>query len=102
MLLKKIVILGRTYCIEYVNNPSEVDIFKRDALFGQIDYWTRTIRIYKKDRNDNDVFETLLHEIIEGLKQDLNLKSLKDNHDDLSLLAVGLADTLIRNKIISL
>jgi len=103
-MLKKINILGNTYKIEYMDNPSEVDIFKRDSLWGQIDFWTRTIRVYKKDRTKEDIFETIIHEVIHGIAESLKLKSLtkKENHDDLSLLAIGLADTLTRNKIVSL
>lgn len=103
-MIKNINILGRIYNIEYVDNPSEVDIFKRESLWGQIDYWTRTIRVFKKERTESDIFETIIHEVIHGIAGDLKLKSLtnKDNHDDLTLLSIGLADTLIRNKIISL
>ena len=74
---KAINILGRKYSIKYVNNPVEVDLYKRESLWGQIDYWTRTVRIFDNGRPVEDIFETLLHEIVEGLQEDLNLKSLK-------------------------
>lgn len=98
----KIEILCRTYTIEYVNNPADVDMYKRESLWGQIDFWTRTIRIYDNNRTASDIFETLLHEIIEGLQSDLGIKSLRDHHDDLALLAVGLTDTLLRNGLVKL
>ena len=99
---KTINIMGLTYEVKYVDRPSEVDIHERKSIWGQIDYWTRTIRIYQKGRSRNDIFATLLHEILEGLKQELDLKSLKKHHDELTRLSVGLADTLIRNKLVSL
>ncbi len=102
MKIKNVNIIGHNYSIEYVNNPAEVDIYKRESLWGQIDYWTKTIRVYDNGRTLEDIYETVLHEIIEGLKQELNLQSLKDNHDDLTLLAIGLSDTLIRNNIVQL
>lgn len=98
---KKVIILGKEYSIKYVSNPAEVDMYKRESLWGQIDYWTRTIRIYDNETTDTDIVETIIHEVIHGLEEDLKLKCFKDKHDDLALLAMGLADTLIRNKWIT-
>lgn len=54
-----IKVLDVVYQIEYVDKPSDVDIFKRDSYWGQCDYWTRTIRIYKSDRQLQDVWQTI-------------------------------------------
>jgi hypothetical protein len=95
-------ILGITYRIEYVDKPSEVDIFKRDSLWGQIDFWTRTIRIFDSGRPDDDVFHVLMHEVLHGIASELKLKSLdasdKEKHDDLDVLALALTDVLFRNE----
>lgn len=95
----KINILGVEYKIEYVDNPAEVDMYKRKSLWGQIDYWTRSIRIYKRDRVMEDICQTLLHEILHGIVTELHLKSLDDekNHDELDILALALTDVFIRN-----
>ncbi|MDD5006874.1 MAG: hypothetical protein PHC68_00560 [Syntrophorhabdaceae bacterium] len=98
----KVNILGMTYKITYVDNPAEVDMFRRQSLWGQIDYWTRTIRIYDNGRTAEDIFETLIHEIIEGLKEELNIHAFENRHDDLELLSIGLADTLTRNGFVKL
>lgn len=92
-------ILGVRYSVQYVTNPAEVDIYKRESLWGQIDYWTRTIRIYANGRQDADIWQTLLHEILHGIAGQLHLTVLEDkaNHDDLDILALALADVLIRN-----
>ena len=92
-------ILGCNYSIEYVDNPSNVDIYKRQSLWGQIDFWTRTIRIYDKDLSVEDVWQTLLHEIIHGICEQLHLRKFKDkdNHDDLDLLVLALMDVFFRN-----
>ena len=91
-------ILGKTYSVEYVSNPVEVDIYKRESLWGQIDYWTRTICIYDNNRQTEDLFETLLHEILHGIAEELKLRlKANENHDELSLLAVALSDTFFRN-----
>jgi len=95
----KVNILGIQYEIEYVDKPSEVDIFKREALWGQIDYWTRSIRIYDNGRTDEDIWQSLFHEILHGIAEGLKLKSLtnEDNHNDLDVLALAIVDVLFRN-----
>ena len=94
-----VVVLGKPYAITYVDKPSEVDIFKRQALWGQIDYWTRTIRIYGKPP-ENDICDVLLHEILHGIVDELSLRddlqAGKEEHL-VGLLAMALADVLERN-----
>ena len=92
-------ICGIVYSIEYVDKPSEVDIYKRESLWGQIDYWTQSIRIYDNGRNNAEVWESLIHEILHGISENLKLKSLqnRDNHDDLAVLALAIWDTFTRN-----
>lgn len=96
---KEVNILGIPYKIIYVDKPSEVDIFKRESLTGQIDFWTRTIRIYDQARSEEDLWETLIHEILHGIVELLHLKSLKkdEHHEELDLVALALTDILFRN-----
>lgn len=96
---KSVNILGINYSIIYCSTPSEVDIFKRSSLWGQIDYWTRTIRIYDNESSQEDIIQILLHEILHGIANDLHLKSLskQENHDELDILALALTDVLRRN-----
>lgn len=99
---KSVNILGKIYNVEYVDKPSDVDIFKRESLWGQIDYWTRTIRIYDRDRALSDLWETIIHEVIHGVATEMGIGSLdpKNNNaaeKDMERLSVGLADTFIRN-----
>ena len=92
-------ILGKRYTIEYVDKPSDVDIFRRKSLWGQIDYWTRTIRVYANNRSMEDVWETIIHEVIHGIASELNIDRLEkdDAEDDVAVLSVALTDMLIRN-----
>lgn len=92
----KINILGIEYTIQYVHTPSEVDNQKREALWGQIDLWDRTIRIYDNGRSGEDILRTLLHEILHGIGAALMLKFHEDE-GEIGLLALALADTLNRN-----
>jgi hypothetical protein len=96
----KVNILGIDYNIIYVDKPSDVDIYKRESLWGQIDYWTRTIRIYDNDRALDDIWQTIWHEVIHGIIESLHIKSLenlKECHDDIDLLALAISDILFRN-----
>lgn len=98
---KSVNILGKVYSIEYVDKPSEVDVFKRKSLWGQIDYWTRTIRIYDRGLAMGDVWETIIHEVIHGIVIEMKIDALDQDdsakHGDLARLSTGLADTFIRN-----
>jgi hypothetical protein len=94
-------ILGKVYKIEYVDKPSDVDIHKRESLWGQCDYWTRSIRVFRNDdSNIEDLFHIVLHEILHGIISDLHLKTISsapDHEDIVDLLALALADVLQRN-----
>lgn len=92
-------ILGVDYKILYVDKPSDVDIHKRESLWGQIDFWTRVIKIYDKDRSDEDVWQTIIHEVLHGIAEGMHIKVLEDddNHTDLDRIAVALTDVLFRN-----
>ena len=94
-------ILGIEYKITYVDKPSEVDIYKRKSLWGQIDYWTRTIRIYQDgERPKEDIWETILHEILHGIDESLHMGLFQgdDGEDKIDILALALTDVLFRNR----
>jgi len=92
-------VLGVRYEIQYVEKPSDVDIFKRKSLWGQIDYWTRTIRVYSNNRPVEDIWGTILHEVIHAITNALHMDRLesKDANDDVDLLAIALIDVIARN-----
>ena len=92
-------ILGKNYTVTYVDKPSDVDIHNRDSLWGQVDYWTHSIRVYSPDSfSEEECLETILHEVLHVIAMKLKLVlDDHDNHDDLGLLAMGLADTMLRN-----
>ena len=96
-------ILGIPYQVLYVDKPSDVDIFHRKSLSGQIDYWTRTIRIHDANQPIEDLWSIIFHEVLHGIAIELRLKSLENDededetHKDLDILALALTDVLVRN-----
>lgn len=105
---KELKILGVTYSVEYVDNPAEVDIFKRESLWGQIDYWTRSIRIYDKNSSIEDIWHNIIHEALHGMIAELHLETYftKSNsyhdqaHRDLDRLSLAVRDFLFSNGIL--
>lgn len=101
-----IKILNAEYQISYEAKPSDVDIFKRESAWGQIDFWTRTIRIYDNKTTTADILHTLLHEILHGLVEALHIELLsksdtqKENEKIIDLLAVGLTSVFLDNKLL--
>ena len=102
---KKLNILGIEYKIQYIKNAGNVDPQKREVLSGQVDFWTRTIRIHVNERPIQDVWQTLWHEIIHTIGTELHIEEIKfegenDNKEKIiDLLATGINDVLFRNKI---
>ncbi|MFA5151031.1 MAG: hypothetical protein WC554_00580 [Clostridia bacterium] len=93
----KVNILGKEYSIEYCDNPADVDIHKRESLWGQCDLWTRTIKVYDNGRKDGDILETIMHEVVHAIAEELKIKQITESEETVELLGIGLADTLARN-----
>ena len=99
-LPQMINIAGIEYKVVYVDKPSDVDVFKRSSLWGQCDFWTRTIRIYHDgERPIEDIWQTILHEVLHAIAELLHLDSFgkNENHDELDVLALALTDVMFRN-----
>jgi hypothetical protein len=93
-------IFGVRYSIEYCRHPSEVDITKRTCSWGQIDFWTRSIRIYD-NKIVQDIWDTILHEVLHGIIEALKIRGRIEEEgtkeDIVRLLALGLQDVMFRN-----
>lgn len=92
-------ILGKEYKIEYSTKRCEVDPHGFECLWGQVELHSRTIRVYDCGRETGDVLDIILHEAIHAIADELKIKLFDSDrgHDDLSILATALADTLTRN-----
>lgn len=93
-------ILGIKYKINYYKDPVEVDVNGKEGYWGQIVFWDREIRILDNGkRTDEDIFQTILHEVGHGLAERLKSKCLDDddNHAEFTTFITALSDTLVRN-----
>lgn len=112
-LPSELKILGSIYKIQYLEKPSDVDVFKRQSLWGQVDYWTHTIRIYTGSRDHPDtmftpeeIWRTILHEAVHAIVFELHIDSMDYSKDesrkvlvekDVDLMATGLRSLLFDN-----
>jgi len=93
-------ILGIDYAILYFEKPSDVDVHRRESLWGQIDYWTRAIRVYDDGAGKPaDLWVTILHEVLHGIGDGMGLEKFSKDCDDsmVDILALALTDVLVRN-----
>jgi len=97
----KIKIFDVTYTIDYFDNPADVDRNKRESLWGQVDFWTRTIRIYKNDRESGDIMQTVWHEVLHAVCNSLHIETeggeLENDEKTIDLLAVSINTILLDN-----
>jgi len=101
----KVKILGKEYTVTYCDNPGEVDPYRRRSLWGHVDYWTRSIRIYDNHFSESDIIQSLLHEVLHVIGNELNLEILdkggsedEEKHDELDEISLGLMQVLVDNK----
>jgi hypothetical protein len=98
-------ILGIPYKVRYVDKLT--DVTKNDrttGVIGEIDYVDKIISIYDNGRSINDIWETILHEVIHGIAESLHIKPLTGNECEeyIDLLGLALSDFLFRNDLIKL
>lgn len=96
---KKVVIAGMTYRIEICQKPSDVDVLKRRALWGQVDYWEQRIALYKQDEANMRL--SLLHEIVHAVLAAIGEGKVQKNEAFVTRFSTALADTLTRNGLVA-
>lgn len=109
-LPRSLIIMGVRYRVEYTRGMVEVDVDKRNALWGQVDFHTRTIRVFRgtaeRERSPEDQLQTLMHEIVHAILQGNHMlqgairKGMEEPFVD--NIATILADTLTRNRLVRL
>ena len=102
--------MGRQYAVSYLADMVKADIDRRTAVWGQIDFHTRTIRVYRgfhgRQQQPIDMLVTLIHEILHGILQDAKLLAadVPQSRDEAwtDHLATLVADTLVRNGLVGI
>ena len=98
----QVKIIDVMFSIVYYDKPSDVDFKQRESLWGQLDPWTHTIRIYARENHDvSEVWNTIWHEIVHAICLRLKIKpktdKLIDDEDATPLLATGINAVLRDN-----
>jgi len=105
---KKMIIKGISYRVIYTSQMTETDIDRRDAIWGQIDYHTRTIRAFVgakgRLRDRTDLLSTVLHEMVHGIfESNCSLRNtipVSSREAFVDTIAHELTDTLVRNRLV--
>lgn len=101
---KELNILGKPYKIIYVEKPCDVDPQGRASYWGMFDPWERTIKVYDNKMVIEDVWHTIIHEVLHGISIGLkiDMEATEQGHEELDLIAMALTDFLFRNDLIKL
>lgn len=92
-----LVILGIPYRLVPCDDPVQADVYRRYPVFGQVDFASRTVRVYVGDRPAQDVLRTVLHESLHAIMEQLHLPDPDDGDDRLDCLALALVNLLQQN-----
>ncbi len=97
----RVKIFDIEYTLEYVDKPSDVDLEGREGMWGQVDYWTRSIRILSPPGfQPADIWHSIWHEILHALANHLKITvaagRLTEDEGAINLLAIGI-NTIIRD-----
>ena len=92
----KVYILGKAYKVMWCKKLSSIT--SEEDAYGIIDVDKNEIKVYDND-NWDDMLEWLLHEVGHAIESELNFDI---GEKRMKLFSVGLADTLVRNKLVAL
>lgn len=95
-------IMSTNYTVNYINERSELDPVGLSILDGVILFDINEIRVYNKLDKETK-FKTLFHEMVHGIVREMNIWEIQDHENSeriVDSVAIGLFDTLIRNRMI--
>ena len=91
---KKVKVNGIVYDIKLVTNRE--DEIHEVKYYGSVNFDKNLITLYS-DRKDENIFRTLMHEIIHIINEDLKMGLIEDN---IRRLATGLYQSLKENNLL--
>ena len=91
-------ILGIKYSIIYYDRAADVEYMR-----GRVDHLERKIKVYRDERSNQDVFQTILHEVLHIIGEELMIDELinENKEKNIQLIAIALSDMLIRNGMLN-
>jgi hypothetical protein len=102
MLPTKLSILSIEYDVVYQKGPK----IEEDSLrYGSIDFESRVITIFTKNRRMSETVCTLIHEIVHAVVDAMAIIDIQDSEREeqiVSALAAGLSDVFLRNKLLKI
>lgn len=78
MLPKKIKILSIEYNIEYVDDPRAADWGDGEKARGSVCWEENTIKVLKANRPIQDIWRTIIHEVLHIINWDMNVDCADD------------------------
>ena len=102
ILPEKLNILGTEYNVLYFNKSSDVDTHGKEPLWGQFIREDRQIRIMSGSRSTIEILQTIIHEMIHAILEDMRTDAWdgEQGHKELDLFATIFVDTITRNGLI--
>ena len=104
---EQIVVSGKPYQVLYVRKMSDCDENGRKAYWGLCNYDKAELSVYVGDKTHSrhtpeHVFQGLLHEVIHAVVEANRLleHSRLTNDNAVDALAIGIADTFVRNGLV--
>jgi hypothetical protein len=100
VLPSSVNVCGIRWDVVIVDDPADVDAFRRAPLWGQMVPARREIRI-QGGRPPEELLATLLHEIVHIVRDEVLAVGTETREDEQEVTALSavLADTLIRNNL---
>lgn len=90
-LPKKLIILSVEWDIVYHNNSYEVDLNKQQKYWGQTDFETNKISVFKGGKKKEAIWNTLFHEILHIIFDQLDIDSILGSREENVTVALSSA-----------
>lgn len=105
-LPKTLTLFSKVYDIKYIKNVENVDDAKEDLLFGKINFYDNTVRVYLPDI-DRKIYCTwhhIIHEIVHAIVENMGIKFGKgaDEESIVNSFALGMTHFLLDNDLLKL
>lgn len=104
---KKLNILGKPWTVDYFTDKSKVDHSCKDDCWGSINSWKMSINVYDENTPIEQIWHTIIHEVLHVFGSDGVLELLCDRgdnekHGQIDRLALYLTQFLFQNNLLNI